>query len=95
MTHAELITKIQEYEALQKTIKEYQKIADDIKEQIKAVLNDAGTEELTVADGHQSFCIRNTSILSQRFDSTKFKQEQPQVYNMYIKYTASTRFSIS
>lgn len=39
--------------------------------------------------------VHNTTVTSNRFDSTRFKKDHPDVYAEYTKASTSTRFSYS
>ena len=41
------------------------------------------------------YIVRWTSVLSNRFNSTAFKKDMPEVYKAYTKQTTSCRFTIS
>lgn len=82
------IAALQEWEAL---AKEAAAEAEAIKDEIKAVMNEQATEEMTV-DTH---IVRWTTTLSNRFDTTTFKKEHNEMYKQYTKQTTSRRFSIT
>lgn len=82
------IAQLQEWEAL---AKEAAAEAEAIKDEIKAVMNEQATEEMTV-DTH---IVRWTTTLSNRFDTTTFKKEHNEMYKQYTKQTTSRRFSIT
>lgn len=82
------IEKLQEWEAL---IKEAEQEAESLRDEIKREMLSRNTEELTSG----KFIVRWTSVLTQRFDSTRFKKDLPDVYTAYVKQTTSRRFTIS
>ena len=82
------IAQLQEWEAL---AKEAAAEAEAIKDEIKAVMNEQATAEMTV-DTH---IVRWTTTLSNRFDTTTFKKEHNEMYKQYTKQTTSRRFSIT
>ena len=82
------IAQLQEWETL---AKEAAAEAEAIKDEIKAVMNEQATEEMTV-DTH---IVRWTTTLSNRFDTTTFKKEHNEMYRQYTKQTTSRRFSIT
>ena len=82
------IEALKEWEAL---AKEADAAAEAIKDEIKAVMNEQATEEMTV-DTH---IVRWTTTLSNRFDTTTFKKEHNEMYKQYTKQTTSRRFSIT
>lgn len=82
------IEKLREWEAL---IKEAEQEAESLRDEIKREMLARNTEELTSG----KFIVRWTSVLTQRFDSAKFKKDLPDVYKAFTKQTASRRFTIS
>ena len=91
MSKIELLAKIEllnKYEAMMEEIKAE---ADKVRNSIKAEMEARGVEELIAGQ----YFVRNTSVLSNRFDSTAFKKVMPELYKAYTKQTASRRFTIS
>lgn len=87
-----------EMESKIEALKEWEALADEaakeieaLKDSIKAEMSAQGKEEVVAG----KFIVRWTSVLSQRFDSTAFKKELPELYGRFIKQTASRRFTIS
>jgi len=91
MTKAELIKKIEELNEWEKLMEEAKAEAEAIKDSIKAEMMERETEEL-VAD---TYIIRWTSVLSNRFDTTGFKKVYGELYKAFTKQSTSRRFSIS
>ena len=91
MSVNELEKKIAELQELEAIAEEAKAEAESIKDEIKALMLEEQTEELTAGKR----IIRWTSVLSNRFDSTTFKKEHAEMYKQYTKQTASKRFSIS
>ena len=90
-TTNELVSKIEELKQLERLIKEAEKEVEALKDEIKEEMQLRNTEEMEVG----IYIVRNTSVLSNRFDSTTFKKAMPEVYKMYVKQTASRKFTIS
>lgn len=82
------IKKLQEWEQL---IEEAKAEVESLKDEIKAEMLNRGTEELTAG----RYIVRWTSVLSNRFDTTTFKKEHAEMYKLYMKQTASRRFSVA
>ena len=77
-----------EYEAM---IEELKAEAEEIRNNIKGEMNARETEELEIG-GH---VVRNTSVLTQRFDSKALKEKMGvDFYKMFTKQVASRRFSV-
>ena len=78
-----------EYEAL---IEELKAEAEVIRNIIKEEMMARDTEELIIG----SHIVRNTSVLTSRFDTKRFKENFGEaVYKAYTKEVASKRFSIA
>jgi predicted phage-related endonuclease len=92
MAKNELLRKIEllnEYEAI---LEELKAEADEIKNDIKAEMEERGVEEMEV----DQYMVRYTSVLTTRFDTKRFKEAMgADVYNAFTKQVASRRFSIA
>ncbi len=82
------VEKLREWEAL---IAEAQAEAEAIKNSIKAEMSARQVEELEA----DTFIVRWTSVLSNRFDTTAFKKEHNDLYKQFTKQVTSRRFSIA
>ncbi len=82
------VAKLQEWVAL---LEEAKAEVESLQDEIKAEMLARNAEELIVGQ----YIVRWTSVLSNRFDSTTFKKEHSEMYNLYTKQTASRRFSIA
>ena len=91
MSNIEITSKIEELRELEALISEAQAEAENIRDELKALMLAQNTEELTAGQ----YIIRWTSVLSNRFDSTAFKKVMPDVYKAYTKQVSSRRFSIA
>lgn len=90
MLNKEIISKIEELKELEALVREAEAEIKALQEDIKKELTEQNTEELSVG----RYVVRWTSVSTDRFDSTKFKDAMPEVYKMFIKQTKSRRFSI-
>jgi len=88
---SELIRTIEELQTLEQLIREAEAEAESLKDSIKAVMVEKGTEELEAG----THIIRYTTVLTQRFDSTSFKKKYEELYRAFTKQTTSKRFTIS
>ena len=78
-----------EYEAM---IEELKAEAEELRNEIKAEMENRDTEELEIG----SHIVRFTSVLSSRFDTKRFKEELGEnLYKAYCKEVASRRFTIA
>lgn len=91
MSKNELMAKIEALNEWEALMEEAKAEADAIRDSIKAEMSERDVEELEVG----THIVRWTSVLTQRFDTTTFKKEMPDVYKSYIKQSASRRFSIA
>ena len=91
MSTNEIEKKIAELQELEAIETEARAEAEAIRDEIKALMLEQGSEELETG----KHIIRWTSVLSNRFDTTAFKKEHAEMYKQYTKQTASKRFSIS
>ena len=91
MTKAEMIAKIEALNEWEALMEEAKAEADAIRDSLKAEMMERETEELIAG----SYIIRWTSVLSNRFDTTGFKQVYGELYKAFTKQSASRRFSIS
>jgi predicted phage-related endonuclease len=91
MTNTELerlVDKMNEWEEL---MNEAKKQATFYEEQIKAELTRRDVEEVVL----DSSIIRWVEILSQRFDTKRFKEKYSELYKEYTKQVPSRRFTVS
>ena len=84
-----MIELLTEYES---AIEEMKAEADEIKNSIKAEMEERNVEEMEI----DQYIVRFTSVLSTRFDTKRFKEAfGEEVYNAFTKQVASRRFSIA
>ena len=79
---------------------EYQRMADELKVEIDRLtaetkqymtdnnLTEVFNEDMTVG-------ARYTEVISNRFDTTNFKRQFAEMYQMFLKRSTSMRFSLS
>ena len=91
MTNNEIITKIEALNEWEAIIEEAKAEAEALKDALKAELNSRELEDLEAGQ----YIIRYTSVLTQRFDTTSFKKERPEMYKDFLKQSASRRFSVA
>ena len=82
------ITSLKEWEEL---LEEAKAQIETLKDEIKAEMLMQNTEEMTAG----KYIVRWTSVLSNRFDTTTFKEEHAEMYKQFTKQTASRRFSVA
>lgn len=91
MSKKELISKIEYLQELEGFMDEIKAEADGIRDDIKALMLEEGTEELEAG----AYIVRWTAVLSNRFDTTAFKKIYGDLYKAFTKQVASKRFTIS
>lgn len=91
MSINELESKIESLREWENLASEATREIESLKDAIKAEMTARGVEEMEAG----RYIVRWTSVLSQRFDSTSFKKELPELYGRFVKQTASRRFTIS
>ena len=82
--------KLARYEELKAHVKALEAEIDEIESDFKKELDRKGIEVLEIGDKK----VRWTSVLSNRFDSTGFKAQFPELYKAWTKQVASRRFSV-
>ena len=91
MSTTEITSKIESLRELEDLIEEAKAEAEALRDEIKQELLNRDTEALTAGQ----YIVRWTSVLSQRFDTTKLKRTMPEIYKAYTKQVSSKRFTIS
>ena len=91
MSTTEITSKIENLRELEDLIEEAKAEAEALRDEIKQELLNRDTEALTAGQ----YIVRWTSVLSQRFDTTKLKRTMPEIYKAYTKQISSKRFTIS
>lgn len=91
MTSQEMLTAV-------RTIKENQILIDELdtenealKDAIKAEMNTRNTDEIQV----DVFKVKYKPVITNKFDSTAFKESFSDLYNRFLKKTECKRFTIS
>ena len=91
MSTIEITSKIEALKELEALIEEAKAEAEALRDDIKTEMLTRNTEELEAGQ----YIIRWTSVMSQRFDTTGFKNTPADLYKEYTKQIASRRFSIA
>ena len=91
MRNEEIVSKIEALLEMEELLEEVKAEVEKLKGEIKEELLKRETEELSAG----RYIVRNTLVLSNRFDSTAFKKAQPEVYKVYTKPVQSRRFTVS
>jgi len=91
MSERMLLNRVKKLKALEEQQKELVKQIDELKDGIKADMEQKGVEEQVAGDN----IVRFTTVTSNRFSTKDFKEEHSRLYNQYMKQTATKRFSIA
>lgn len=91
MTTNEMLAKIRELKELKTMSAELDKEITVLENEIKQEMNATNKTEVFI----DVFVVRYTSVVSNRFDTSKFKTEHSELYKAYLKQTTSKRFSIN
>jgi len=84
-----IAAKAHEFREIQKMIEELQAKANAVKDSIIADMDGAEMVEADV------FTIRYQTIISNRLDTPKFKTENKDLYELYLKPSESKRFTVA
>ena len=85
-----MLKKLDRYTELKKQIDELSYELDEIKEAFIVDMNKKGVDEIKVG----MYKVSYKSVVSNRFDTTMFKEENPGMYEMYLTESSSRRFYV-
>ena len=91
MTNAEIRVAINDLKDLENMITELTASANAIKDAIKAEMKGREVEVIDLGNA----VVRNTTVISNRFDTSGFKKFNLDLYNEWIKQVVSHKFSIA
>ena len=91
MTINDIETKIRKMQEWEQLAADAKAEADALRDEIKAVMLEQGTEEMKAGE----YKIRYSVITSSRFDSKAFKATYAALYQQFVKPTTSRRFSVA
>lgn len=83
--------KANEIKALDNEIKALQNKMDSLKSEIKEEMDIRGVDEVIT----EHFTIRYKEVVSNRFDTKKFKIEDAETYNKFLTESVSRKFTIN
>lgn len=90
-TNIDIENEIRLIKSLESKLEELKELKEEKENQIKAVLEKAGLEELQVV----AFTIRFTNVVRNNFNTSAFKKKYLELYNSFIKQTNYWKFTIS
>lgn len=82
---------IEDLKALEAMKAELEADIESIKDELKREMERRETEEMSVG----VYKVRYKTVITNRLDSSKLKQESPKIYEAYCKQVSSKRFSIA
>lgn len=91
MTEKMIENRIKKLSALEEQIVQLQDLADIIKGELKADLEEKGLDELKT----RNFLIRWKEIVSNRLDGKALKAALPEIYAQFTTQTSSRRFTVA
>ncbi len=89
MSEMELRTKIKELKELTAMKNEVEAEIEALKDAIK---HEMGESEMMIVG---EYTVRNTTVVSSRFDTTAFKKEHTDLYLAFCREVPSTRFTVA
>ena len=91
MTEKMIENRIKKLQAIEARREELEAVADAIRAELKADLEEKGLQELKT----KNFIVRWKEIVSSRLDGKALKAALPDVYSQFCKASTSRRFTIS
>ena len=91
MSTVELTSKVRELKELKAMAEELQAEITLLEDSIKAEMAARDTDEMQV----DVYKIRWKTVISNRFDTTAFKQTHAELYRQYTKQSESRRFTVA
>ncbi len=91
MTNAEMKSTVTELLEMEALLEETKAIVDSLKDTLKAEMVERNVETVDL-DEH---ILRYVDVVSNRFDSTNFKKQFPDMYKAWTKAVPSKRFTVS
>lgn len=86
-----LLNRVEQLKTLEAQMKDLEKQAEELKQDIKVDMERKGLEKQTAGE----YIVRFTTMVSSRFDSKAFREAHSRLYDRYLKKTATRRFSIA
>jgi predicted phage-related endonuclease len=90
-TNMNIEEEIQIIKCIEAKEKELKELREEKESQIKALLDNAGLEELQVG----AYTIRFVNVVRNNFNTSAFKKKYLELYNAFIKQTNYRKFTIS
>lgn len=91
MSTKDLHAKVKELKELQRMADELAAEITNIQDEIKAEMLNRNTDEIITGE----YKIRWKEVVSNRFDSTAFKNKYSDLYSQFTKQTTTKRFTIA
>ena len=91
MANNELIEMIENWKAWKDMEEQAAKQRKEYEAKLKDFMTEQGEETYAVG----RFIMRYTPVISNRFDTTEFKKDNKEIYELYLKQVPSMRFTVS
>ncbi len=91
MTERMIANRIKKLKELENQRAELDKQIEALKGEIKEDMNSKGLEEQKAGD----YMIRFITVVQSRFDSSKLKKDNAELYSRYLKETSCRRFTVT
>ena len=91
MTEKMIENRIKKLQAIEARREELEAVADAIRAELKADLEEKGVQELKT----KNFIVRWKEIVSSRLDGKALKAALPDVYSQFCKASTTRRFSVA
>ena len=91
MTEKMIENRIKKLQAIEARREELEAVADAIRAELKAALEEKGLQELKT----KNFIVRWKEIVSSRLDGKALKAALPDVYSQFCKASTTRRFSVA
>lgn len=91
MTERRIERRLAKLEELEAQIRELEKEADAIKDELKADMEAKGVEEMATSN----HVIRWKEVATNRLDGKALKQAHPRIYAQFLKSSVTRRFTVA
>lgn len=91
MTERMISNRVRRLKELENQRAELDKQIEALKDEIKEDMDSKGLEEQKVGD----YMVRFITVVTSRFDSSKLKKDNADLYSRYLKETSCRRFTVT
>lgn len=87
----DIAKKVKQLRKLEAEAAEIMAQAETLKDEIKAEMRAQNVEEMRAG----MFCVRYARVVTNRFDTAAFKEDNSELYRQYLKRTETRRFVVA